>query len=86
VVAAFMQELARSGWGDGRNVQVEQRWTNADINHASVLVAQLIASQPAVIFASANADEIRDRDQPQDGEGAWPYYTTNSARHRRRGD
>src|SRR6516165_38470 len=28
--AAFVDELARLGWTDGRNVRFEQRWTNGD--------------------------------------------------------
>ena len=32
--AAFVEELARLGWTDGRNVQIEQRWTNGDANRA----------------------------------------------------
>ena len=30
--AAFVEELARLGWTDGRNVRFEQRWTNGDTN------------------------------------------------------
>jgi putative tryptophan/tyrosine transport system substrate-binding protein len=51
-VDAFVEELARLGWKDGRNVQFEQRWTNADSERASAFATELIGSQPDVIFAT----------------------------------
>jgi putative ABC transport system substrate-binding protein len=51
-VDAFVEELARLGWADGRNARFEQRWTNGDINRASVFATELVAAQPDVIFAS----------------------------------
>jgi putative tryptophan/tyrosine transport system substrate-binding protein len=51
-VAAFVQELAWLGWVDGRNVRIEQRWTNADISRTSAFATELVASQPDVILAS----------------------------------
>ena len=43
--AAFVEELARLGWIDGRNVRFEQRWTNGDTNRASAFATELIGSQ-----------------------------------------
>jgi putative tryptophan/tyrosine transport system substrate-binding protein len=37
LLTPFMEELARLGWTDGRNVRFERRWTNADVNRASAL-------------------------------------------------
>jgi putative tryptophan/tyrosine transport system substrate-binding protein len=51
-VSTFVRELARLGWIDGRNVRIEQRWTNADVNRASALAKELVAAQPDVILAS----------------------------------
>ena len=51
-VAAFVEELARLGWVDGRNVRIEKRWTNADIKRTSGLVAELVGSQPDVILCA----------------------------------
>jgi putative tryptophan/tyrosine transport system substrate-binding protein len=45
---AFVEELARLGWVDGRNAAIEILWTNADINRANALAKQLAASQPDV--------------------------------------
>jgi putative ABC transport system substrate-binding protein len=53
--AAFVEELARLGWTDGRNVRFEQRWTNGDTNRASAFATELIGSQPDVIFCSTTA-------------------------------
>ena len=52
---AFVKELARLGWTDGRNVRFEQRWTNGDPNRASAFATELIGSQPDVIFCSTTA-------------------------------
>jgi putative tryptophan/tyrosine transport system substrate-binding protein len=51
-VAAFADELARSGWIDGRNARIEQRWTNADVNRASAFAQEMVATQPDVIVTS----------------------------------
>jgi putative tryptophan/tyrosine transport system substrate-binding protein len=53
--AAFVEELARLGWTDGRNVRFEQRWTSGDTNRASAFATELIGSQPDVIFCSSTA-------------------------------
>jgi putative tryptophan/tyrosine transport system substrate-binding protein len=34
---AFIQELAHLGWVDGRNVRIEQRWTNAELDRTASL-------------------------------------------------
>jgi putative tryptophan/tyrosine transport system substrate-binding protein len=51
--AAVVQELARLGWTDGRNVRFELRWTNGNPNRASAFATELIGSQPDVIFCSS---------------------------------
>jgi putative ABC transport system substrate-binding protein len=52
-LAAFRQGLERLGWSEGRNVQIEYRF--ATIDSARVLAAELIASQPDVIFVESTA-------------------------------
>jgi putative tryptophan/tyrosine transport system substrate-binding protein len=52
LLTPFVEELARLGWADGRNVRFEQRWTNADINRASAFATELVAAQPDVILCS----------------------------------
>jgi hypothetical protein len=44
--AAFVQGLAQLGWVDGRNVRIDVRWTNADINRARTLAKELVDRQP----------------------------------------
>ena len=51
-VNSFVQELARLGWIDGRNVQIEQRWTNADVHRATAFARELVAAQLDVILSS----------------------------------
>lgn len=34
-IAAFLQELQRLGWIDGRNLQVEYRWETSDLRKAA---------------------------------------------------
>jgi putative ABC transport system substrate-binding protein len=51
-VAAFFKELARLGWIDSGNAQIEQRWTNADVNRTNAFAKELVAAQPDVILTS----------------------------------
>jgi len=48
-VTAFVQELQRLGWTEGRNLQIEYRWGTSDLRKAAT---ELIALSPEVIFAS----------------------------------
>ena len=48
-IAAFLQELQRLGWIDGRNLQIEYRWETGDIRKAAM---ELVALSPDVILAS----------------------------------
>jgi putative tryptophan/tyrosine transport system substrate-binding protein len=52
LVDAFVEQMARLGWADGRNARFEQRWTNGDVNRASAFATELVAAQPDVILAS----------------------------------
>jgi len=51
-VAAFIERLAQLGWVDGRNLQVEQRWTDAIAERAPALAKELVSLQPDVILAA----------------------------------
>jgi putative ABC transport system substrate-binding protein len=48
----FVRELARLRWETGVNLQIEQRWTNADTARAGQLAKELVELQPDVILAS----------------------------------
>ena len=53
--AAFVEELARLGWTEGRSVRIELRWTQGDPSRASAFATELIGLQPDVIFCSSTA-------------------------------
>jgi putative ABC transport system substrate-binding protein len=52
-IDALVQGLAQLGWTDGRNMRIDVRWTNGDIERAGVLAKELVALQPDVILAGA---------------------------------
>src|SRR3974390_1676143 len=47
--AAFLQELQKLGWTEGRNLQIEYRWDTGDLRKAAT---ELVTSSPDVILAS----------------------------------
>ena len=53
--AAFVEELARLGWTEGRSVRIELRWTQGDPSRASAFATELIGLQPDVMFCSSTA-------------------------------
>ena len=48
--AAFLQELQKLGWTEGRNLQIEYRWDTGDLRKAGT---ELVTSSPDVILASS---------------------------------
>ena len=48
-VEALLQELQRLGWTDGRNLQIEYRWSPSDLQKAAM---ELVALSPDVILVS----------------------------------
>src|SRR5271168_2784179 len=53
-LSAFTQGLAEFGWTDGRNLQIDIRWTAANVERARINAKELIDLQPDVIFASTD--------------------------------
>jgi putative ABC transport system substrate-binding protein len=51
-VAAFRRALDGLGWHEGRNIQIELRWAEADIDHARGHVVELMATTPDVFFVT----------------------------------
>ena len=49
-VAAFLQELQRLGWTEGRNLRIEYRWGADDLRKAA---KELVAFSPDVILVNA---------------------------------
>jgi putative tryptophan/tyrosine transport system substrate-binding protein len=52
---AFAQELAQSGWIDGRNVRIDVRWGSVDPERIRSYAAELVALAPDVIVATGSA-------------------------------
>src|SRR5262245_55877179 len=52
---AFAQELAQSGWIDGRNVRIDVRWGAVDPERIRSYAAELVALAPDVIVATGSA-------------------------------
>jgi putative ABC transport system substrate-binding protein len=50
--AAFVQGLAQSGWVEGRNLRIDVRWTNADVDRAGTFAKELVDLRPHVILTS----------------------------------
>lgn len=48
--AAFLQELQKLGWNEGRNLQIEYRWATRELRKAAT---ELVELEPDVIFATA---------------------------------
>ena len=51
-IAAFRQALARLGWTEGSNLQIEWRWTSGDIKRVHDYAAELVRLAPDVIMAN----------------------------------
>jgi putative ABC transport system substrate-binding protein len=52
---ALRQGLQELGWSEGRNLKIDYRWTGGDNVRARAYAAELVASQPDVIFAAPSA-------------------------------
>jgi putative ABC transport system substrate-binding protein len=52
LLAAFRQRVRDLGWVEGRNIQMEYRWTVASADRARALAAELVGMKPDVILAS----------------------------------
>ena len=51
-VAAFLNTLQKLGWTDGRNLQIEYRWTGGDTAREKAFAAELVRSMPDLVVAS----------------------------------
>jgi putative tryptophan/tyrosine transport system substrate-binding protein len=50
-VTAFQQGLAKAGWTNGRNVQIDYRWGALDIDRLRAFAIELVGLRPDVLFA-----------------------------------
>jgi putative ABC transport system substrate-binding protein len=56
--SAFTQALAGLGWTDGRNVRMDLRWHDDDINRIRAVAQQLVGLQPDIILATSTAATV----------------------------
>jgi putative ABC transport system substrate-binding protein len=54
-LSAFLEEMERLGWAEGRNLQIERRWTNLDSGRATVYAKELVELRPDVILVGSTA-------------------------------
>ena len=50
-IAAFRQSLEKLGWTDGRNVRIDYRWGDLDVERMRKLASELVGLRPDVLFA-----------------------------------
>src|SRR5215468_2619824 len=51
-LAAFHQGLQELGWGIGRNVRIDTRWSEDNADRSTKYAAELVALAPDIILAS----------------------------------
>jgi len=51
-LAAFQQALQQLGWSDGRNMRIDTRWGEDDVDRERKYAAELVALAPDIILAS----------------------------------
>ena len=54
-IREFLQRLQELGWTNGRNIQVDFRFSDADATRISIVAAELIELRPDVVFAVGTA-------------------------------
>ncbi len=57
-VAAFRQTLQQLGWSDGRNVRIDIRWGENDVDHDRKYASELVALAPDVILAAGTLSVV----------------------------
>jgi putative tryptophan/tyrosine transport system substrate-binding protein len=61
-LSGFLEELERLGWAEGRNLEIERRWTNADSERAKTYAKELVEVRPdAFLVGTTPATSALDR-------------------------
>jgi len=53
--AAFLQGLQQLGWTVGRNIQIDYRWSEGNVDNTRKYASELVALAPDLIFAAGSA-------------------------------
>jgi putative ABC transport system substrate-binding protein len=53
LVTAFWEELGKLGWTKGRNIEIDIRWTKADVELMKRSAQELLTQQPDLILTSS---------------------------------
>jgi putative tryptophan/tyrosine transport system substrate-binding protein len=59
----FREELAKLGWTEGHNIQIDTRWATADVKSLEQSAKQLVALQPDVILTGSTPATAAMRQQ-----------------------
>jgi len=51
-LAAFQQAMKDLGWSDGRNIRIDTRWGENDVNRTAKYAAELVALAPDIVLAT----------------------------------
>ena len=54
-LAAFRQSLEQLGWIDGRNVRIDTKWADGDVERIRRLATEMVSQSPDVILATGSA-------------------------------
>jgi putative tryptophan/tyrosine transport system substrate-binding protein len=54
-LAAFRQSLEQLGWIDGRNVRIDTKWADGDVERIRRLATEMVTQSPDVILATGSA-------------------------------
>jgi putative tryptophan/tyrosine transport system substrate-binding protein len=54
-LTALQQGLQRTGWIEGRNIQIEKRWSAGNVENLRAYAAELVAHAPDAILANGSA-------------------------------
>jgi putative ABC transport system substrate-binding protein len=54
-LVAFQQAMKDLGWSDGRNIRIDTRWGENDVNRTGKYAAELVALAPDIVLAGGTA-------------------------------
>jgi putative ABC transport system substrate-binding protein len=58
LVTAFRNRLEKLGWSDGRNLQIDDRWTGGDVGRIRELAKELVELSPDVVVGYATPSVV----------------------------